>query len=57
MLTEQELARLESAKSEEEWIAICLEIANAHGGDYPRDWEEKVMNTDLQLTAQQRHGW
>ena len=57
MLTEQELALLESAKSEEEWIAICIAIANARGGDFPLDWVEKVMDANLELTTQQRHGW
>ncbi|KKM19331.1 hypothetical protein LCGC14_1656770 [marine sediment metagenome] len=42
-LTEDEIKRLETVASHEEWNAMCLDIKKARDGGYSSDWYEKVI--------------
>ena len=46
-ITKQELDKLKSAMSIKEWVEIEKEIIEAHGGDKPDDWYEKVTDKSL----------
>lgn len=46
-LTEEEMQRLQSVKSSQEWNEACDAIKGAREGGYPPDWYEKVIMTRL----------
>lgn len=50
-ITEQELEKLKSTKSETEWNAACDEIKRARGGQYPPDWWTEVVMSGLMSAA------
>lgn len=46
-ITNEELSKLRSTRSEQEWNSICDEIKAARNGQYPPDWWAKVMMSGL----------
>ncbi len=42
-MTEEQIQQLLNTKSETEWNALCDEIKQANGGDYPHDWYVRVI--------------
>ena len=46
-LTNEEMGKLEAAKSTAEWNDCCDEIKRARGGQYPPDWYQRVIMTGL----------
>ena len=53
-ITETEIERLRSTKSETEWNAVCDEIKRARGGKYPKDWWRRVIMGGVFDTARTR---
>lgn len=54
-ITEQEIQKLRSARSEEEWDSICDEIVRSHAG-YPSDWYMEVIASGLRKEVAARWG-
>jgi hypothetical protein len=51
-LTEQELAKMQAAKSESEWNQACDLVKRARGGSYPEDWFPKIILSGLASKVQ-----
>lgn len=51
-ITQEELNKLASTKSEAEWNLVCDQIKLARGGQYPPDWWAKVMMTGMAAIIQ-----
>lgn len=52
-ITQDELKKLKSSKTMEEWDATCDAIKAARGGQYPPDWFRKVMMSGLAASVQE----
>ena len=50
-LTNEEINKLESAKSAAEWNQVCNEVKRARGGEYPLDWFKRVIQSGLMASA------
>jgi len=50
-MTNDELEKLKSTKSENEWNVCCDQIKKAHNG-YPDDWYQKVVLSGLMAETQ-----
>lgn len=52
-LSDEEIVKLESAKTDVEWDGIVDEIKEKRNGNYPPDWGEKIIfglsNPDIDL--------
>jgi hypothetical protein len=46
-ITNDEMLRLMSCKSYDDWAAACKDIKAAHGGQYPNDWYALVIQSGL----------
>ncbi len=46
-LTSEEMDRLESVQTMEQWDDACDAVKNARGGVYPHDWWLRVMRSGL----------
>ena len=51
-ITKDELEKLKSSKTIEEWNITCDAIKKAHGGQYPQDWFNKVMMSGMAAEVQ-----
>jgi hypothetical protein len=47
LLTDEEMAVLESVTSEQQWNDACEQIKKARNGQYPRDWFARVLKSGL----------
>jgi hypothetical protein len=47
LLTDEEMARLESCKNETEWNAACDAIKAERDGRYPSDWFPRVNRSGM----------
>lgn len=44
MLTKEDIRRLESTQSQQEWDVICDDVKKKNGGSYPPDGMKKLYN-------------
>ena len=56
LLTDNELARLEEAQTEQDWSTTCDAIKATRGGSYPADWYAKVILSGLARRVAERWG-
>lgn len=55
-LTDAELERLKTCRSEDDWDAACTAIKKAHGGRYPSDWFARVLQSGLMAEIVKKFG-
>lgn len=53
-LTNDEITKLINTKSAKEWNAVCDLIKKSRGGTYPPDWWQKVIQSGLAATVQDK---
>lgn len=51
-LTDDELNKLSTSNSEQEWNKVCDEVKDARSGGYPPDWYQKVLASGLATQKQ-----
>lgn len=55
-LTDLELAMLKTCRCEQDWRAVCHFVKEQRGGEYPRDWFQRVVQSGLAREVMARFG-